>query len=256
MCILFLAINQHPDHPLIICANRDEFYARPTLGAHFWPNKPHLLAGQDLQAGGSWLGVNTHHQFSAITNIRTGSKQSPTKKSRGELVTLALEPNSFIDINWLKQHSDEYNPFNLIYGSLNQLNCYNSLLKQQTALTSGFHAISNGSLDDIWPKMAKGESHLEKIVSSNQTINSDGLFTILKDSTQAKDSQLPNTGINLEWERKLSSIFISSLEYGTRSSCIILQNKSGEVEFVEQMYDSNANKGEQHSFTLDAKMTS
>ena len=253
MCILFLAINQHPDHPLIICANRDEFYKRPTLGAHFWPNKPHLLAGKDLQAGGSWLGVNTHQQFAAITNIRTGSKQSPAKKSRGELVTLALEPNSFIDINWLKQHSDEYNPFNLIYGSLNQLNCYNSLLKQQTSLTSGFHAISNGSLDDIWPKMAKGESRLEKIVSSTQTINSDELFAILKDSTQADDSQLPNTGVPLEWERKLSSIFINSPEYGTRSSCIILQNKHDVIEFIEQTYDTNGNDGEQDSFTLRTK---
>ncbi len=254
MCILFLAINQHPDHPLIICANRDEFYARPTLGVHFWPTKPHLLAGQDLQAGGSWLGINTLGTFAAITNIRTGNKQSSTKKSRGELVTLALEPNSSVDINWLKKHSDEYNPFNLIYGQLDQLNCFNSLLKQQTALSSGFHAISNGSLDDVWPKMAKGESRLEQIVSSNQTIKIDELLAILKDSTQAEDPLLPNTGIPIEWERKLSSIFINTSEYGTRSSGILLQNKNGEVEFIELTYDTNGNNGEQNSFTLDAKL--
>ena len=251
MCILFLAINQHPDHPLIICANRDEFYERPTLGAHFWRDKPYLLAGQDLQAGGSWLGVTTEGQFAAITNIRTSIDQSQTKKSRGELVTLALEANSPIDINWLKQNSDEYNPFNLTYGSLSQLHCYNSLFKNQTKLTDGFHAISNGALDDVWPKMAKGERRLEQLVSTNQSINSDELFAILKDKTQAEDSQLPNTGIPLEWERKLSSIFINSPDYGTRSSCLIIQNKSREIEFIELTYDANGEKSEQNNFKLN-----
>ncbi|MBV1909744.1 MAG: NRDE family protein [Kangiellaceae bacterium] len=256
MCILFLAINQHPNHPLIICANRDEFYDRPTLGAHFWPEQKHILAGRDLQAGGSWLGINTQGHFAAITNIRTGTKQPTTKKSRGELVTLSLEPNSIVDVNWLVKHSDKYNPFNLIYGPLTELNCFNSLLKQQAKLTTGFHAISNGALDDIWPKMAKGEQRLEQVVSANRTINNDELFAILKDKTQADDSQLPDTGIPLDWERKLSSIFINSPEYGTRSSSVIRQNEIGTVEFVEQTYNANGEKGESTSFTLSKSIKS
>jgi uncharacterized protein with NRDE domain len=262
MCILFLAINQHPKYPIIICANRDEFYARPTRDARFWPERPYLLAGRDLQAGGSWLGINTQGQFAAITNIRLANKhhsndqsgdkeQSSPKRSRGELVTLALEPNSPIDINWLKQHSDEYSPFNLTYGSLNQLVCYNSLLKQQTTLTSGFHAISNGALDDVWPKMAKGERDLEQVVSSSHSIDSDELFSILKDRTQAEDSELPDTGIPIEWERKLSSIFINSPEYGTRSSCLLLLNKSGTISFTELGYDADGNKSDQRDFELN-----
>ena len=251
MCILFLAINQHPEHPLIICANRDEFYARPTLAAHFWSNKTHLLAGKDLKAGGSWLGINTNGQFAAITNIRTGSKQSSTKKSRGELVTLSLETESIIDLSWLKKHSDEYNPFNLIYGSLNHLKCYNSQIKQQVELSNGFHAISNGLLDDVWPKMAKGEQKLEKLVSSSKTINYDELFSILKDQTQAEDADLPDTGIALEWEKRLSAIFINSPEYGTRSSCILLLDKNNKIEFVEQAYNEQGQVAELCRFEID-----
>lgn len=258
MCILFLAINQHPDHPLLICANRDEFYARPTLPAHFWADKPQLLAGRDLEAGGSWLGINTQGHFAAITNIRTSiqqdnntaSEHTEPKKSRGELVTLALESNSPIDINWLKQNSDQYNPFNLTYGPLNQLSCYNSLQKHQTNLTDGFHAISNGALDDVWPKMAKGQQHLEKLVLANGAINSDQLFAILKDNSQAQDTELPKTGIPIEWERKLSSIFINTTEYGTRSSCLLLLDKNDRLDFIELGYDEKGNSREPKEFGM------
>lgn len=250
MCILFLAINQHIDYPLIICANRDEFYNRPTRDAQFWSDKPHLLAGKDLHAGGSWLGVNTQGAFAAITNIRTNIQNTSFKKSRGELVTMALQPDSIINFDWLKEHSDEYSPFNLTYGSLEQLNCYNSLQKTQARITDGFHAISNGSLDDIWPKMAKGELQLEKLVSLNHTIEREKLFSILKDQTQADDTELPDTGIPREWEKKLSSIFINSTDYGTRSSCLLLQNINGEIEFVERTYDENGAPNTESEFNL------
>jgi len=161
MCILFLSIKQHPDYPLIICANRDEFHQRPTERAHFWQQYPHTLAGKDLQAGGSWLGINKAGYFAAITNIRTGNSPEVGKKSRGELVTWALKPNSIINEAWLQQYSQQYNPFNLIYGSLNNLACFNSILNEQTLLTEGIHAISNGSINDVWPKMTHGVGLLD-----------------------------------------------------------------------------------------------
>ena len=250
MCILFLAIDQHPDYPVIICANRDEFYARPTQEAEFWREQPDILAGKDLQAGGSWFGINSSGCFAAITNIRTGIQQFETKRSRGELVTMVLLADSPIDDHWLKENSDEFNPFNLTYGHLNQLRCYNSIQKRQTHLTDGFHSISNGALDDIWPKMAKGARSLERLVAVNKMIDGDELFNILKDKTQAADVELPHTGIPLEWERKLSSIFINSSEYGTRSSSIIIQNKLGAVKFIERCYDDQGNKRGQRDFQL------
>ncbi len=237
MCILFIAINQHADYPTIICANRDEFYARATQPADFWHDHPEILAGRDLKAGGSWLGVNKQGKFAAITNIRTGMANDPNKRSRGELVTMSLVNNSIINQTWLEQNSDDYNPFNLIYGSGQRLYCYNSENKQQVELNDGFHAISNGSLDDIWPKMAKGENELERAVLGKKQLVTDELFSILTDTTQANPSELPHTGIPIEWEQKLSSIFINVPDYGTRSSCLVLFNKAGQLEFVERTFD-------------------
>ena len=248
MCILFIAINQHPEYPLIICANRDEFHQRPTQSAHFWKQPNDILAGKDLQAGGSWLGITKTGQFAAITNIRNEEPTSQDKKSRGELVTMALADKTMntavIDYKWLKQHSDEYNGFNLIYGNLQGLNCYNSVSKQQIQLSNGFHAISNGGMDDVWPKMAKGEKKLEAIVTSTDEINEEALLTILKDQTKANDTELPKTGIPEQWEQLLSSIFIVSEQYGTRSSSLLLQKSDASIKFTEVEYD---NKGDQTS---------
>jgi len=240
MCILFLAINQHPQYPLLICANRDEFYQRPTQQAHFWRSDPSILAGKDQQAGGSWLGVNKQKYFAAITNIRTGDRPSEEKRSRGELVTLALSQNSPINFQWLKKHSDAYNPFNLVYGDLEDLVCYCSTNKTQISLKDGFHAVSNGMLDDVWPKMAKGEQQLEALVKSSEKIDSERLFSILKNREQASSHLLPKTGVPDEWEQLLSSIFIKSRDYGTRSSCVMMLSESRSLEFFEQSYNKNA----------------
>ena len=247
MCILFLAINQHPDYPMIICANRDEFHQRPTKEAHYWEDKEGILAGRDLQAGGSWLGINRKGQFAAITNIRTGEKVLENKKSRGELVTFVLEDNTSgeqhqtISEPWLKEHGDSYNPFNLIYGDLVQLYCYNSVTAEHIKLTTGFHSISNGAMDEIWPKMAKGEQQLEQLVKSAAGINETALLSILNNQTRPEESELPDTGIPAEWEQLLSSIFICSEKYGTRSSSLVLFGVDSSINFTEVEYDIEGN---------------
>ncbi|MFT5520381.1 MAG: hypothetical protein ACI9IA_000973 [Enterobacterales bacterium] len=247
MCILFLAINQHPDYPMIICANRDEFHQRPTQSAHYWQDKEGILAGRDLQAGGSWLGINRRGQFAAITNIRTGGKVLENKKSRGELVTFVLEENTSgeehnkINESWLKEQGDSYSPFNLIYGNLEQLYCYNSVSGEQIKLSTGFHSISNGAMDEIWPKMAKGEQQLEQVVKSATGINEAALLSILNNQTRPVESELPNTGIPVEWEQLLSSIFICSENYGTRSSSIVLLGVDSSINFTEVEYDKEGN---------------
>jgi uncharacterized protein with NRDE domain len=250
MCILFIAINQHSEHPLIVCANRDEIFARPTLQAHFWNDRPYLLAGKDQQAGGSWLGITTHGRFAAITNIRTGEPSLTGKRTRGELVTMALEPDSKFCLDWLLEYSDQYNPFNLVYGSLNQLCCYNSLEKKQTRLVTGYHAISNGSLDDVWPKMVRGQQHLQQLITAQKKLRSEQLFSLLTDSTQVPDTELPDTGVPLAWERKLSSIFISGQEYGTRSSSLLMLNNTGNVDFFERAYDQTGKVFEQNEYPV------
>lgn len=254
MCILFLAIEQHPDYPLIICANRDEFYQRPTRTAHQWHSG--VIAGQDVQAGGTWLGVNPNKKFAALTNFRTGRVDDKPKISRGELVLKALQADSPINANWLKENSYRYAEFNLIYGSMGNLACYNSHLKMQQPLSTGFHAISNGKMDDVWPKMAKGKQALENEIKSSKIenspqINVDSLFKLLTDQTQAKDEQLPQTGVPYEWEKRLSSIFIQSENYGTRASSIVLYKKDGTIQLFEKSYNNNGQESQNVSFNIE-----
>lgn len=252
MCILFVALDVYPEHPVIICANRDEFHVRPTAPAHFWPPENHLLAGKDLQAGGSWLGVNKRGEIAALTNIRAPQLQQSHKRSRGELVLKALNEPSTMTPDWLREQSHFYNPFNLLFGRGNELYCYHSLNQELQRLSPGFHAISNGALDDIWPKMAKGTLALEQQLSRTTSLDIDALLTIMTDQSQADDSELPRTGIALEWERQLSSIYIKHPEYGTRSTSIVIRDNRGNIEFIEVRYDGKGRNLGRQTFNIIA----
>jgi uncharacterized protein with NRDE domain len=236
MCILFIANRVHPDYPLIVCANRDEFHHRPTAPAHFWPPTNDILAGQDLLAGGTWLGVNTHGGFAALTNIRAAGGQRENMRSRGELVLKALAAEG-LALDWLQTHSDNYNPFNLVFQHRDDLLCFNSLERRARPLAAGFHAVSNGSLDEVWPKMARGEQALEVLISRGGTLEIPALLAMMRDESQASDETLPDTGFSREWERRLSAIYIRHEEYGTRSTSILLQDKAGARQFVETRFD-------------------
>ncbi|MCG9698394.1 NRDE family protein [Shewanella sp. Isolate11] len=252
MCILFIALETHPDYPLIVCANRDEFHIRPTEPAHFWPPENQLLAGRDLQAGGSWLGINRQGYIAAVTNIRAPELQQSDKRSRGELVINSLQNPEAMNATWLEEQGHFYNPFNLLFGQGHRLYCFHSVDNSIKRLSPGFHAISNGALDDIWPKMAKGTQALEQQLSHNSPPDIDALLQIMTDQTQADDTLLPQTGIALEWERQLSSIYIKHPEYGTRSTSIIIQDKLGNCRFIEVRYDGKGRNLGQQTFNIPA----
>ncbi|QYJ78961.1 NRDE family protein [Shewanella acanthi] len=237
MCILFVALNTHPQYPLVICANRDEFHHRPTEPAQFWPPERNILAGKDLQAGGSWFGVNKQGQIAGLTNLRVPQKPQQAVRSRGELIVQALSSGSLICPNWLIEHSSDYQPFNLVFGQGTHLYCFNSLSQETVKLDDGCHAISNGALDDIWPKMAKGQQALQQLVLSAQPLDIPSLIKLMQDDTLPQDSELPNTGVGLEWERRLAAIYIRHADYGTRSTSIMLQDTNGTIHFTEVRYD-------------------
>ena len=249
MCILFIAVDVHPDYPLIVCANRDEFHHRPTAPAQFWPPQHRILAGKDLEAGGTWLGINTEGQFAGLTNIRAPEYHQEDMRSRGELVLKALEPKG-IDHQWLLTHSDHYNPFNLVYQQDQSLYCYHSLSKTSQVLPPGCHAISNGRLDDVWPKMAKGTLALEQHLAQATVPDLMTLLAIMRDESQAEEERLPSTGVALEWERLLSAIYIKHPEYGTRSTSIVLRDRQGKTRFVEVRYDGKGRQLGQQEWTL------
>lgn len=251
MCVLFVALQTHPEFPLIICANRDEFHHRPTEAAHFWPAPNSVLAGKDLEAGGTWLGVNQQGKIAGLTNIRAPELSQNDMRSRGELVLKALEDDS-INHDWLQLHSRFYNPFNLLFGDEEALQCFDSRSQTLTQLSPGFHSISNGALDDIWPKMARGTLAIEQHIRNHSNPDIDALLAIMTDNTQAPDEELPQTGVSLEWERHLSSIYIRHEEYGTRSTSIILKDKKGKIHFTEVRYDGKGRNLGRDEFTIAA----
>lgn len=248
MCILFIAIEQHPDYPMIICANRDEFHQRPTEKMHYWPEQE-ILAGKDLQAGGTWLGLSSTGNFSALTNFRRPDHFDAEKRSRGDLVVQALALSQEVIQQKLYEGSHQYNDFNLVFGPLNNLQAFDSVNKKIVTLTPGFHSICNGALDNIWPKMALGIKELENAVTA-KSLNIEQLYSLMTNQNIASQQHLPNTGLSEELESLLSSIFIVSPEYGTRSTAIILQNKSGEIEVFERNYNPQGSVDNHNQFHL------
>lgn len=252
MCILFFAIRQHPDYPLIICANRDEFYQRPTKAMHRWPDAD-VIAGKDLKDGGTWLGVNQQGRFAALTNYRQGINQPSDKPSRGVWVQRALTKTNQQLLAHLQQRSAQYNGFNLVYGDSEQLYCFDSVNQKHQILTSGYHSICNGALDDIWPKMSSGVFHLEQLIAKHQPLCDISLNELMKNSQQAPSDQLPSTGIDQSLEQLLSSIFIQSPNYGTRATTIIKQDKQGRMIISEQSYNNFGEQTDFNQFELKLK---
>jgi uncharacterized protein with NRDE domain len=242
MCILFIAVNQHPEYPLIIAANRDEFHQRPTLVSDFWPSYPNLLAGKDETAGGTWMGINKAGRIAALTNIRAPGKDRENARSRGELAINYLTHNVSSDdyMQTLMQSHLDYNGYNLLFGELTALKVYNSFDNSEYDLKDGVYGLSNASLNSPWPKLDAGRSALANYCQHADILSQEHLFDLLKNMTPAADKALPKTGIPIEWERKLSSIFIQSNDYGTRSSTLLLVDKQNKVSWEERSFNAQA----------------
>ena len=228
MCLITLAYRVHPRFPLIVAANRDEFRDRPAQAAHFWPDAPQLLAGRDLQAGGTWLGITRGGRFAAITNHRDMRLAPQPGPSRGLLVRLALERD--IDA----ADGEPYAGFNLLYGHVEALHYHNNVQPAGLPLAPGIHGLSNAFLNTPWPKVEKARTTLDALLHRPDTALMEGLFALLADDQTAEDGRLPNTGLPPEQERAASAIFIRSPHYGTRCSTVLLVDAQGVVQFVER----------------------
>lgn len=238
MCLIAFAYNVHPSYRLILAANRDEFYERPSSSADFWKDNPDVLAGRDLKNGGTWLGITRDGKFAAITNYRDPSTLKSVAPSRGKLVSDYLIGNHNIE-NYLKIVSSkvfQYNSFNLLLGDDNGLFVFSSRGEQQK-LKPGIYGLSNHLLNTPWPKVVRSRRMLKAALEKKGDDLEAALFDLLADRRVPPDDKLPSTGIGLEWERLLSSIFIESPIYGTRSSTVLLIGKNRRVRFVEKVFD-------------------
>lgn len=241
MCLIVFAKNFHPRYKLIIAANRDEFYDRPSTAAGYWNEFPYLIAGKDLKAYGTWLGITRQGKIAAVTNFRDfySQKEKTELKSRGKLVAKYLTENfSPIEFSdYLLVHGLEYNSFNLIFGNQGELFHYSNISNRISKVGNGIHGLSNHLLDTAWPKVHSIKLKFGEILLSNE-ISIDEIFNLLSDEKQFDDELLPDTGVGLDYERILSSIFIKSSIYGTRSSTVITIDMEDNVQFVEGTYDN------------------
>ena len=239
MCLIAFAIDKHPSYPLVLVANRDEFRDRPTEPAHFWPDAPHVLAGLDGRAGGTWLGVTTGGKLAAITNYRDARQQMVHPPSRGLLVADYLRDQAMTTADLqthLIKHGDEYDGFNLIYGTCRKLHYFTNRGGSSGPVTPGVHALSNHLLDTSWPKVIAARARLSQAVLQEEP-SSDELFKLLADPKPFDTRLLPDTGIGPDRERLLSPLFIEGEQYGTRSTTVITVDSEGTLTFVEQGHD-------------------
>jgi uncharacterized protein with NRDE domain len=253
MCLILVAWRAHTDYPLVLAANRDEFHARAAAPAAWWP-QPDILAGRDLSAGGTWLGVARDGRFAALTNYRDPAIAQRDAPSRGELVPATLASALPVQqrLQQLRRTGGNYNPFNLIFSDGEQLAIFESVAGDGRVLQPGVYGLSNHLLDTPWPKVRHAKSALGEAMT--QLPDERSLLALLRDERQADESQLPRTGVSLEWERLLSSAFIRAPAYGTRCSSIVLMNRHGAVRFSEWSWDeSGALSGQvEQQFEIEA----
>jgi uncharacterized protein with NRDE domain len=238
MCLVLLVWRMHPQYPLIVAANRDELHTRPAAPAGWWPDHPQILAGRDLQAAGTWLGLTRTGRFAALTNYRDPEQRRAAAPSRGALVADMLMAGGSVaeGLAYLRDVGDEYNAFNLIFSDGERLGIFESALRTGRELGPGVYGLSNHLLDTPWPKVQDGKSRLVSALSA--MTDTAPLLALLRDDRPASDERLPATGISLEWERLLSSAFVRAPDYGTRCSTIIRIERPGRAHFDEWTWDS------------------
>jgi uncharacterized protein with NRDE domain len=232
MCLIVVAWRARPDLPLVVAANRDEWRARPTESARWW-DTPAILAGRDLEAGGTWMGITREGRFAAVTNFRDPSDKRPTARSRGKLVTefLSSDATPLAFARGLVPHVRDYNGFNLILGDGESLVYFGSREGEAREIEPGVHGLSNHLLDEPWPKVIHGREAMETALRDDDP--APRLFEMLSATGSAPDERLPRTGVGIEWERRLSASLITGDDYGTRASTVVAVNDRGEVSFEE-----------------------
>jgi uncharacterized protein with NRDE domain len=236
MCLILVAWRSHPDFPLVVAANRDEFFARRTASADYWPDHSQVLAGRDLEGGGTWLGITRGGRLAALTNYRDPAAQRKDAPSRGRLVADFLAGDESIDacLDRIAPQAGSYNGFNLLLGDNQRLAWFSNVSNERRELPPGIYGVSNHLLDTAWPKVGAGRTALAGALKALP--DDTALFELLRDDSVHPDDALPRTGVSLDWERLLSSAFVRAPGYGTRSSTVVVADRDGQVAFDERTW--------------------
>jgi len=251
MCLILFAYQVHPVYKLIVAANRDEFLGRPTAPIHYWEDRPDILAGRDLEKMGTWMGVATTGRFAALTNYRDPKGVTEGKRSRGEMVADALKHKGNVKdyMQSLVEKKDRYPGYNLLTGDRTDLYYYSNKGQGLQKVAPGIYGVSNHLLNTDWPKVQKGKEGMSKVINGSQEELIEKLLNMLQNADEAPDELLPNTGVSIEWERKLSPLFIKSENYGTRSSTVLLMSDQ-EIQYVERVFSTEGISEQQYTVKL------
>ncbi|MBI1286453.1 MAG: hypothetical protein GC178_02635 [Flavobacteriales bacterium] len=251
MCLCLFAINESTEFPFILLANRDEFRARPAAKAAFWKDHPEVLAGRDLEGMGTWLGVNTRGEIAFLTNYRHPDYFNRKGPTRGKLVSDFLTTDANAE-SYLQRIEDPeaYNGFNLVAGKPSELFYFSNVERTPRPIGKGVHGLSNAFLDTPWPKVDDGKKRLQVAIQENR-LETDFLFSILRDDHLAADDQLPDTGVGSELEKILSPKFINTPNYGTVCSTVILVDRNGRCLFEEKTFDTEGNEVGKVGFSVN-----
>jgi uncharacterized protein with NRDE domain len=257
MCLIIFAYQSDPRFPLVVAANRDEIFVRPTDQSTLWTDGEsgqQILSGRDKQAGGTWLGITQSGRFAAVTNIRDPYQTEHRTRSRGNLTREYLTGNDSPQqyCKRLTESYDQFAGYNLLVGDNNSLFYVNNHEEKVWEVEPGVHGLSNGFLNSSWPKVDKGKTRLQVLMQQPERLTTDALLAMMSDRSQAQDADLPDTGVGIEIERKLSSAFIlnPTREYGTLCSTALIVDQRGATRFSEQNFDSLGNRSQGHTFQL------
>lgn len=250
MCLILIAWQAHAAFPLVVAANRDEFFARRSASAEFWPGTS-ILAGRDLEGGGTWLGLARNGRFAALTNYRDPRRQQADAPTRGKLVAdfLAEQESSGAYLDRVESEAARYNGFNLLLGDGAKLLAYSNVSGERHALAPGVHGLSNHLLDTSWPKVGAGRTALAQALAALP--DESALFHLLRDERIHPDASLPATGVDQEWERLLSAAFVKGPGYGTRCSTLLKLGADGTASFDEQTWLAGGRAGPRRRFRFE-----
>ncbi len=239
MCLIMIAYRTHPKYKLVVAANRDEYYERPTAPAGWWPKEHVVMAGKDLQGDGTWLGITRSGKWAGITNFREKKEPLEGAISRGQLVKDYLISNKGAPVfmKGIREKVDKYNGFSLVLGDSERLWYFSNRENELRVLPAGIYALANSLLDTPWPNTIRGKAMFSQLVDHNLNLPIDSLFELLGDTEIAPDDQLPDIGMDIEIERAISPIFVKTPKYGTRSSTVILMDNAGTIYFEERTVD-------------------
>ena len=247
MCLIAVSWQQFAEHPLVLLSNRDEFYSRPTRALAHWPESvPAIFAGQDLELGGTWMGITAQGRFAAVTNYRDPARRAQAALSRGWLVSDYLK-SALAPAQWLQQLEPDaarYGGFNLLLGTPTELWCFSNITLEARRLAPGLYGLSNHLLDTPWPKVEGLKQALAAQLAQPGWQPAD-LLDLLGDREVAPDTALPDTGVGLALERQLSPRFIQLDKYGTRASSLLYRH-GAQLTLIERTWPT----GTEQAITL------